>query len=300
MKKNVYIATLPRSGSTVLGLLLGSHSNMCHIGESSYWGKICPDEIRCSCGKIGCEFLNRIYGKIKGVETVKSIYTSYCSADKSEEPNKDYHALSIPDKETTILKPEQYDYHLRQSVLGLEKIADAARGIFGTDIIIDNTKLIDLAFNLAERKEWKIILLTRDPRGMAYSNKRAGLRKGVVRTVESKISVYVNFAKKAQRLIGKDSILHVKYEDLCAYPEIVLRNICNFLGEDYEPSILKFREIKTHHTLMGNRLRFDNNQTIVEDLQWREGLKSEEKKLLCLNADITSLYGKLGYNIVDE
>lgn len=44
------IATLPRSGYTLLGMMLGNHSSICHIGESSYCGKVSPDDVMCSCG----------------------------------------------------------------------------------------------------------------------------------------------------------------------------------------------------------------------------------------------------------
>jgi hypothetical protein len=42
MNTNVYVATLPRSGSTLLGMMINQHHLCFNMGESFFWGKFIP------------------------------------------------------------------------------------------------------------------------------------------------------------------------------------------------------------------------------------------------------------------
>jgi len=46
---------------------------------------------------------------------------------------------------------------------------------------------------------------------------------------------------------------------------------------------------------MGNRMRFDNNQNIIEDTEWIYGLNNEEKKMIYKNDELIGLFENLGY-----
>ena len=60
--------------------------------------------------------------------------------------------------------------------------------------------------------------------------------------------------------------------------------------------MLEFKEDRGH-TLMGNRMRFDDNQEIKEDLGWTSGLAEEEIRILCDDGELVSLFGQFGYEI---
>ena len=218
-RSNVYIATLPRSGSTMLGMMLNAHHEIFHIGESSYWGKLNPEHIKCSCGKVGCDILIAIYQMIHTSYNVNSIYETCQLIDRIEESEKVYHKLSLPDDDAISHDVSSLNRLIEASCRGLEDLADSFRSIVEKGIIIDNTKSIYIGERIVKRNNWKVILLTRDPRGLAYSNKKAGERKGVPRPVDHKISVYINFSKKASSLIDLPNVLHVRYEDLCINPK---------------------------------------------------------------------------------
>lgn len=293
---NVYIATLPRSGSTMLGMMLGNHPDIFHMGESSYWGKLNPKDIKCSCGVVGCNILSAVHESILDSQDVFSIYDVCRIIDKIEEPNKAYHSLSLGGNYSAgnILEDE-----LRAKILssceGLDQLADSFRKIISKKNIIDNTKCIDIAEYLSEEK-WKIILLTRDPRGLAYSNKKSGIRKNVPRSLKSKIPVYVNFAKKAKNLVIRENVIHVRYEDLCLETSDTLRSISDFIGVNFEKNMLNFKTDKGH-ALMGNRMRFDDNQEVREDLEWITGLSAEEQQAITSNKELTDLFRYFNYFI---
>lgn len=292
---------MPRAGATLLGMMLDNHSQIFHMGESFYWGKLNPDKIRCSCGRIACEILMRVYQEANKLSEVQAIYNACSMIDKLEEPGKVYHSLSLPDdnQQLSPANPRNLARALELSCIGLERLAQIFRQVIGKNIIVDNTKSIYLAEYLAVRKSWKIILLTRDPRGLANSNKNSGLRKGIPRPVDMKIPVYVKFAKKALAMIQMQNVLFVRYEDLCLNPEKKLREICNFIGVSFKDSMLRFKSNKGH-TLMGNRMRFDENQVVAEDTGWINGLSQEEKNMICKNKELSNLFKRLGYDLNDK
>ncbi len=293
--KNVFIATLPRSGSTLLGMILGSHPQILHIGESSYWGKLDPNNVKCSCGDTGCKFLTIVYEEIKQTPEIIEIYNTCSYIDIIEEPNKIYHSLSLPnDKKIKQYSAQTISEHIKISCIGLKKLTDIFRKISNKNIIVDNTKSIYIAEELLKRQTWKILLLTRNPLGLAYSNKKSGIRKNVPRPLDTKIPVYINFAKKALNLIRYSNVIHIKYEELCLNTEKTIKKLCNFVQVPFIPDMLEFKKNKNHF-LMGNRMRFDNNQKITEDLEWVYGLNHEEKNMIYRNSELIELFEKLGY-----
>ncbi len=293
---NVYIATLPRSGSTLLGMILNNHPDIFHMGESSYWGKIKPSSVVCSCGKTDCKILDAVYKKVSGLPEIRAIYDACSQIDQQEEPGKAYHSFSLPNQNGNIpFSDSDIDKNLEIGCLGLDKLADAFRQTINRNIIVDNTKNIRFAERLIDG-QWRIIVMTRDPRGIVNSSKNAGLRKGVPRPVAMKIPGIINFAKRTLRLIALPSVLLVKYEDLCQSPENEIRKVCRFLDVAYTDHMLKFRADKGH-TLMGNRMRFGEEENIMEDRSWTTQLTAEEIGLLQSNSELTELYRKLGYEL---
>lgn len=294
-KINVYITTLPRSGSTMLGMMLGNHSRIFHIGESFYWNKLHPKDAKCSCGKKNCEVLISIQNRIGNFPEIGAIYDTCSLIDRIQEPKKICHSLSLPDNlKGKSVTSQELNCKLDESCVGLEKLADIFRDVIGDSIIVDNTKVIHIAEYLVQRDSWKILLLTRDPRGLAYSNKQSGIRKKVPRPLQMKIPIYIDFANRALRLRKLKNVFCAKYEDVCQNPEEKLNEICNFIGIPFENQMLKFKTDRGH-TLMGNRMRLDDNQQIQEDLSWVSGLNYEEKNIIYRNSELTNLFKKLGY-----
>lgn len=297
MGKNIFIATLPRSGSTLLGLMLGAHSEVCHIGESAYWLKLDVHATKCCCGTIGCQSLIKVSGIISSFpDEIMSVHSACGMIDFEEEPNKIRHSLSLSAK---ITNPNMYASILQSCCSGLGKIADAFRTMSGKKIIVENSKYISIAEVLLEKtNNWKSILLVRDPRGIASCNKEAGERKGIPRPVKDKIDLFVSFAARAVALIQRNDILLVRYEDLCRNTHATLQSICKFIGIQFESKILEFKKYKGH-LLMGNHMMYDTNQVIEEDLRWRYLLSPEEKILFGRN-DIMQNYACFGYDFTKD
>ena len=294
---NVYIATLPRSGSTILGLMLNQHPSVTHMGESSYWGKLEAPPTRCSCGLSSvCPFILDIYNKTFGDPNVKSIYNVCSAVDKLQEPNKIYHSGSLPDYRTKVFGHKQLKEELKRAVVGLDKLAQIHRNKTNKPIVVDNTKYIELAEELLKQKNWKVIILLRDPRGIAFSNKESGKRKKVPRPVVNKIPVFINFIDKAKKLSEKQNALVVLYENLCENTKETLERVCDFLSIPYEEDMLKFNQNRGH-LFMGNRLLFNENldTKLKQDNAWENGLNKKELGLIEGNKNLINLYKEFNY-----
>jgi len=292
--KNVFIATLPRSGSTLLGMMLGSHSQICHIGESAYWSKIDVQSALCCCGKIGCPSLLEISRIISNFpKEIKAISMACGIIDSTDEPNKIRHSLSLssPISDEAKLIPT-----LQLSCRGLGIISNAARTVFGRDIVVENSKYISIAETLLDQDEnWKVIILTRDPRGIASSNKESGKRKNVPRPVKDKIDLFLSFAKRSAKMIQRDRTILIRYEDLCRNPIATIGNLCEFLEVPFENRVLEFKRNKGH-LLMGNHMMHDSNQSIQEDCHWHDLLNEEERSLF-MKDEFIQAFEQIGYDL---
>ncbi len=295
MKNSIYLAGLPRGGTTLVSSILGQHSKLEQVGESMYSGCIDPNFIACSCGRMPCEYWLRVCEEINKFPEIRLINFTYGIIDKMREPYKVPHKLTI---QTDVININQEDLAslVTKSCDSLDKLMLIFRRVVGDYIFIDNTKEIFFAEELVNRFNWKIILITRDPRGMALSSRLSGERHGVPRSVESKIPVYLDFAKRAIILKNSSNVFSLKYEDLCKNTEIVIRRLCSFLEIEFELDMLYFKRVKGH-TLMGNRMRHNSDENICEDLRWKKCLTKIELDLIRNNVELVELYHQLNYKI---
>jgi len=147
-------------------------------------------------------------------------------------------------------------------------------------IYIDGSKSMRRAEMFCERKYTnKIIHLVRD--GRAFCNsflKNKGLSRNCIPIA---IKVWKKYIKKVDVLKGRlphVHLLEVRYNDLCSSPETELKRICEFLGIQYEDSILQFDKRDMH--ILGNRMRFSYSGDIREDNSWKEKLGKEDLSLI--------------------
>jgi len=86
----------------------------------------------------------------------------------------------------------------------------------------------------------QFIYITRDGRDVAaeYIESAFGLKH--VYTCANYWKLCQNFVKPWREKLGPADWMDVKYEDLVREPEKTLRQICEFLGEEYAPSMLEF------------------------------------------------------------
>jgi len=305
MKKepvNVFIATTPRSGSTLLGMILDQHKDVYHAGESFFWGKLKSDKASCPCNQKPCLILKQIENEIKLQNLdVEGLFNTCSMCSQPQCLRNSYVHLSIPDFNVVYSNDNwnNLDKKINLSCQTLTQLAKIFRKTTKKDIIVDNTKVIQIGEKLLKDYDWKIILLTRDARGTLNSNKNLAIRKKRPIQINLWVEYYKQFARHAIKLIqeNENNFFWVKYEDLCCNPQKTIRDTCDFIGIEPNDEMINFKKQKGH-TIMGNRMRFDqNNNYLTQDLSWTYGLDDTELKLILQDTELINLYGQLGYNI---
>jgi hypothetical protein len=84
--------------------------------------------------------------------------------------------------------------------------------------------------------------LVRDGRDLALSYKKAFFGPKHMYPIARRWVHYLKVAREAERALGKDSYLQIRYEDLLSDSEKVVRQICSFLREDFAPEMLESHE----------------------------------------------------------
>ncbi len=95
---------------------------------------------------------------------------------------------------------------------------------------------------LARDPEARFIWLVRDPRDVAVSS-----RKSVFSPFDPVRTAALWTAQQAEGLaleerLGAQVVLRLRYEDLLSAPDLQLRRVCRFLGEDHADSMTSFHE----------------------------------------------------------
>jgi hypothetical protein len=83
----------------------------------------------------------------------------------------------------------------------------------------------------------QIVHIIRDGRDCAASLKEAPWHKGGIYQAIAVWNAGMDEARKAARRLGPDTYFELYYEQLAATPETELAKLCGFLGEDYDPAM---------------------------------------------------------------
>lgn len=299
--ENLYMATLPRSGSTLVAQHIGEHRDIFHIGESMYWEMLNPKNEVCSCGRKECSFLQEIAAEIEGRHLALPLLKVWQIIDKKYWPNKTTYSDSVIQANDAVPEESTLDDWLALCPQSLEGIISAYKKHSPKKIFLDNTKLHHIAERLIiDRKNWGIIALTRDPRGMMSSFKNAGIRKGDLRKADSILPLCCEFAEFVIREADNPRVKILRYEDFCKDPRLTLEEVSKFVGINFEETMLD--PINTSiesrgHVLKGNHiLRSAKLVQIEEDKTWQRNLSEEELDSFYKNGRLINLYTKLGYN----
>jgi hypothetical protein len=258
--------------------------------------------VDCSCGKQGCEFMERVFNEMGGKHVAKPLLKVWQIIDRKYWPEKravkgDLYAHGI----VPTIDDASLGYWLSKCPSALDKIASCYTKLSSKRVVLDNTKLAIIGEKIADQSEWGIIVLLRDPRGVMNSYKNAATRKKDFRNIGNVVPFCNDFIKSASRLAHKSNAIVIRYEDFCIDPKAVLERICNFIGLGWEDRMLGsiYTPISARgHVVKGNRLLQDMHDTPIQlDLSWEKDLTSEEVSMLYGQKELVPLYESFGYTL---
>lgn len=259
----IYIAGSSHSGSTLIDLVLASHSLIESLGEAKKIPKVLQElkagnhpRPLCSC-----------HAAISDCDFWKSVLQ-----------------LDIPEfaRVSRITLDSSADLELARRALAFR----------GKTILLDSSKNLGRLGFLAVETGFSTtcLHLTRDPRAVAYSairkqersrggplpNRAALLRKHAFAWASLNRKIRHRYCESR-----KISYLHLRYEDFVFRPDVCLLPVLKPLGLEYEPAQTRFRDF-THHNIEGNRLRLQSASDIRFDSTYLEGLSPFEWMMVSL------------------
>ncbi|MGH8547097.1 MAG: sulfotransferase family protein [Methylococcales bacterium] len=315
----VLLCSAARSGSSLLDMLLGSHSLVESLGEFSFLGKAIARNEACSCGlRIReCRNWQRVFDRVreeKGIDLLEAPYAMRQWDTYMDNSNADFnqqtrtyslrrkvrkvrtlvHFSSPVFSRLVPLSPQ-----LRQGVENAIYLYEVIRSIGQATVIVDSSKEVFKAVSVYLRcpEAVRVVLLTRDGRGAMYSRLYSGVWTG--ESPEYAVRRWKNYYESALRMIGAwVDPLHVyrlSYEELVRDPDLVVARLHEWLGLSVNSQAAS-KSKKVLHIAGGNdgtKSRFRSG--VKSDERWKTGLGRGELALFESRAG--ELNRRLGYPV---
>jgi hypothetical protein len=310
MVKYVYICAAGHSGSTLLDLMLGAHPRIASLGEVDQLSKNFALNTVCSCGVPvrSCPLWSAVAEKVSKqleIDVLARPYALHMGFPRATVViDKTHQTSAYLARRTLILGA--YFLHLRidvpipaiisDSVLSAidntVRVLDASREVLDADAVVDSSKSYLKALALYKRypDSVRILLLTRDGRGVTWSNMKRGVSRA--RSVREWRNQYARALPLLQKHVRAGHLLQVRYEELVRSPNAVLSGICRFIGQSFYPQMVNFRS-KVNHVANGNDMRMQESAVLKIDDEWQRKLQPDDLRFFESRAG--SLNRALGY-----
>ncbi|MGI9233999.1 MAG: sulfotransferase [Woeseiaceae bacterium] len=255
-----------RSGSTLVGQLLGAHSKIVSVGELQWLRAYAlndrrlynpPHEMLCACGETfaDCSFWQAVAARIS--EPLSDLHFKPELFEWSG-PGARRQALHrrIP-RRIVERYPDLYRSRIVQQIFGGARVATNNMEVF--DAIFEQTNaryFVDMSKNIFRFRSiydgygssLKIVILHRDYRAVTHSKMKRGV------SLEEAAGKWANKVYEIRALtagIPAENIVQMKYEDLCTDPKSELLRLCNYLNLEFEESMMS-RPTEGIHDLGGS------------------------------------------------
>jgi hypothetical protein len=293
----MYVAGLPRSGSTVLGYVLGRLPGTIFVGELAFfWRRFAEGEL-CSCGMPlpDCHFWSAVVTKAFGPLT----------QEQARELNKMEQGV-IRRLRILGLAPVRWSTRWAKPIqVMLEergRLYRSIRDVSGATYIVDSGKEVTFGCITARLSDssFSTVHLVRDPRGVAFSWQKRVRSDSEPRDMPRSPAI-----KTAARWMSSNFFVHfslrrlssaysrIRYEDLIAHPEriayLVASSEAGAVGS-YKRAEQDVGHADEHHLVGSNpgvRRHLGGDLTLTLDEEWRTGLPPRQQLL------VTAICGSL-------
>jgi hypothetical protein len=271
-----------RSGSTILGNVLGQASGLFHAGEVCYlWNRGVQQDALCGCGRqfSECPVWQEVMATT-GMDVDAAALERLIRFPRAGNRRLPLLMLSRRLARRAADAAEEYAAHL-----GVTYAAISAAT--GAEMIIDSSKTpshID-ALSRMPNLDLRVVHLLRDPRAVAHSwhrrlarddvgadrpreMDRAGIARGALKWGFSNA-----FIEAAVRALPRDRVLRIHYEEFARHPAQVAHRVLAFAG--VPDAALPFAseneiDLRATHTVWGNPNRLKTGATRLRpDDAWR-------------------------------
>lgn len=285
MQRNLFICSAGHSGSTLLDMMLGSHSAAESVGELIHLPMDMALNKDCACGNAmrDCNLWPEVMRRM-GIDPVGDPYAlnlGYVMAKVGDVRRTSllHRVLTRP---KIAMKYCQLRYNLSflgvltpgftQGINNTLAVYDHVRALTGKCTIVDSSKhyIWAVSLYLAQPEKTRVVLLVRDGRGVFYS----GLKRGFGR--DYSLHAWYNHYKRAFELLDRHvpetHRMLVHYEDIVKNTEHTISRVCDFLDMEFEPSMLNFHTV-VRHNVNGNDIKLISTSELRLDEIWKTKLE---------------------------
>ena len=291
--KVLYIAGFGRSGSTILGNVLGEIKGFFHGGEFNFiWERNLIENRLCGCGapfdecEVWGSVMKRAFGRMDEVDAHEMVRLQASGMRTRHIP------LMFSTVGRRILGSRLGKFMGR-----LQKLYEAVQETTGSRVIVDSSKLPAYGYVLGMTPgiDLYVVHLVRDPRAAAYSWLR---KKPQPDTDSLAYMLRMNIIKSSllwsvwnascEALWGGSSERYVRlrYEDFVEDPQRALGDILGMLHEDTRRlTFIDGRDVElgVSHTVSGNPNRFQTGMVRLQpDDEWVSRMRPRNKMLVTL------------------
>jgi hypothetical protein len=301
----VYILAASHSGSTLLAMLLGSHPDVCTVGELKATSLGPLDAYRCSCGVPiqACPFWQAVTAAMRArgvafdlshpgtdLRTGASPYARRLLKPLHRSP-----PLELV-RDTALHLDPRWRRHLARVNAVNAALVGALREHTGARVIVDSSKIgLRLKYLLRDPAfDMRVIRLIRDGRAVAltymdperFADARdprlrgggTGLARDAERLpMERAAREWRRSNEEGDAIVARldrSRWIEARYEAVCANPRVGLARLFEFLGVAPEAAPAHFRAHEHH--VIGNGMRLDTTSEIRLDDRWQATLTAEE------------------------
>jgi Sulfotransferase family len=276
-ERPIFLIGAPRSGTTLLRYVLSSHPRIHIPPESNFIPRL--------LGKRSSRTLTRAEA-VELVETVLT-YRSFFKDWRGERPDPAALVTGLSEPTPSAIVDAIFSEYARQ--YGAGRWGDKS------PIYTMHVGVLARAFPRAQ-----FIHIIRDGRDVALSMQETyrGARFFYIDVYYAAMSwkKRVLSALGAGARLGPSRYFQLRYEDLTSNPEMVIRSLCRYLGESYEPAMTHpSREAVRHHHSRGIHAATRRPLTTSRSRRWRTEMPVEDQRLV--HAVAGDLLAELGYDV---
>jgi hypothetical protein len=272
-KAPVFIGGCDRSGTTLLGSMLGSHQKVVCVPEAQFIVEI-PIETKLDVNKV------------KPKDILQKIIMH---------PRFRHWGIGI-DLPFTVNEDKEITYPM--IIKWVMNHYGCIVGKPNADIWVDHvpTNIRYVDFLLSMFPSAKFLHIIRDGRAVANSLLSVPFGPNTIDRAAQLWLESLAFGFAAEAFLGPSKIFRVKYEDLVMEPEFSLKQICEFLEIDFQSEMIHGRgfqapkKARKYHTLVGT----EPNQDRI--MLWKSNLK--ERQVEIFESLTAGMLVYLGYDLI--
>lgn len=296
----VYLLAASHSGSTLLALLLGSHPEICSVGELKLTNLGDVERYRCSCGELirSCSFWAAVSRRLSSERRPFDLASAGTDFATGASPwarrlLRPLHRGPVLERirDAALAMDPRWPNHLARAQDANGRLVAAVSELAGKPVVADSSK-IGVRLKLLLRNpslDVRVIRLVRDGRAVAltymdparFADARdqklrdggsGGDRAGERLSMADAAREWRRSTEEGEavlRTLPPGSWAEVRYEQVCADPQRALEPVLQRLGVDPRPP-LALKE--SPHHVVGNGMRLDTTREIRLDERWRDAL----------------------------